>query len=156
MIVGRLCPYLTQKQAAAGLLTNDCVVRSPPRPGSITANGPGSATFRESDIEDFGDEYMLSSMAAEALGVRTAPVRDRMTERGSVRRWSWRRAPPWSGTAATLTGRPRRHVPSGDRLLPHGSLHGWRHHPRGGRGHRLRQPKGRFGGRGRPGRGNGM
>ncbi|BAQ49306.1 hypothetical protein Maq22A_1p35340 (plasmid) [Methylobacterium aquaticum] len=53
-------------------------MRSPPRPGLITANGPGSATFQESDIEGFGDEYMLSSMAAEALGVRTAQVRDRM------------------------------------------------------------------------------
>lgn len=40
------------------------------------------ATFREAGVERFEDDYMLSSMAAKALGVRIGPGRDRMAKRG--------------------------------------------------------------------------
>lgn len=81
-IAERACAYLTQKQAAARLLTNEGVVRALRRSCLITANGPGRATFWETDIVRFEELYMLSSMAAKALGVRTGQVRDRMAKRG--------------------------------------------------------------------------
>ncbi|GMA76458.1 hypothetical protein GCM10025880_28750 [Methylorubrum aminovorans] len=81
-IAERACAYLTQRQAAARLLTNEGVVRALRRSCLITANGPGRATFWETDIVWFEELYMLSSMAAKVLGVRTGQVRDRMAKRG--------------------------------------------------------------------------